>query len=105
MNLVIPHPRHSFRLLTAILINAARGDFVDESALVNALDSGCMAGAGPDVDEEEPHVTPGLPELENVILLPRSGTVELEVRTEMGLMTVANQESFFADRDVPNRVN
>ena len=69
---------------TAILVNTARGDVVDESALVDALKSGRIAGAGLDVYEAEPNVTLGLLEIENVTLLPHLGTAALEVRTEMG---------------------
>ena len=90
---------------TAILVNTARGDVIDEAALVSALREGRIAGAGLDVYEAEPYLPPALLALENVTLLPHLGTAALEVRTEMGLMAVANLRAFFAGDPVPNPVN
>lgn len=59
---------------TAYLINASRGPVVDEQALVDELKAGTIAGAGLDVYENEPAVTPGLIELNNVVLLPHVGS-------------------------------
>ena len=88
----------------AILVNIARGNIVDEGALVSALQAGQIGGAGLDVYEHEPKVTPALLTMENVSLLPHLGTSSLEVREEMGLMAVANLKAFFAGEEVPNKV-
>ena len=89
---------------TAHFVNIARGDVVDEAALVAALDAGQVAGAGLDVYEFEPHVSPGLLARDNVVLLPHLGTAALEVRDGMGMMAVANLRAFFAGQPVPNPV-
>ncbi len=68
---------------TALLVNTARGPLVDEAALVDALRSGVIAGAGLDVYEAEPAVHPGLRELDNVVLLPHLGSATHEARAAM----------------------
>jgi lactate dehydrogenase-like 2-hydroxyacid dehydrogenase len=79
----------------AFLINTARGDVVDEAALVEALENGEIAGAGLDVFEKEPAVTAGLLQLENVVLLPHLGSATMETRKAMGMRVVENIEAFF----------
>ncbi|MFK7836308.1 MAG: 2-hydroxyacid dehydrogenase [Sulfitobacter sp.] len=86
------------------LINIARGDIVDEVALIAALQTGQIAGAGLDVYEFEPEVPQVLRDMENVTLLPHLGTSAQEVREEMGLMAVANLVAFFDGKPVPNPV-
>lgn len=71
---------------TALLINTARGPIVDESALVEALRGGGIAGAGLDVYEQEPLVHEGLLDLDNVVLAPHLGSATTETRTEMARM-------------------
>ncbi len=88
----------------AIFVNIARGDIVDEAALITALETGQIAGAGLDVYEFEPRVPTALTARENVTLLPHLGTNALEVRTEMGLMVVDNLRAFFAGKPLPNPV-
>jgi lactate dehydrogenase-like 2-hydroxyacid dehydrogenase len=88
----------------AILVNIARGNIVDEAALVAALQAGQIGGAGLDVYEHEPKVSPGLLKMENVTLLPHLGTASEEVREEMGLMAVANLRAYFDGDEVPNKV-
>jgi len=90
---------------TAHFINIARGDVVDEAALVAALQQGRIAGAGLDVYEREPIVPDALKALENVALLPHLGTAALEVREAMGLMAVENLRAFFAGETPANLVN
>ncbi|MFN3825944.1 MAG: 2-hydroxyacid dehydrogenase [Pseudorhodobacter sp.] len=88
----------------AILVNIARGDIVDEAALVEALAGGRIAGAGLDVYEFEPKVSPALLDMENVTLLPHLGTAALEVRESMGLMAVDNLKAYFDGAALPNPV-
>ena len=75
---------------TAHLVNTARGPVVDEAALVWALESGEVAGAGLDVYEDEPRVHPGLLGREDVVLLPHVGSATVETRTAMAGLAVDN---------------
>ncbi|NNG05453.1 MAG: D-glycerate dehydrogenase [Inquilinus sp.] len=88
----------------AILVNTARGDVVDEAALVRALADGRIAGAGLDVFAREPAVTPELLAMENVVLLPHLGSATRETRTAMGLRVIENAEAFFAGKEPRDRV-
>jgi lactate dehydrogenase-like 2-hydroxyacid dehydrogenase len=89
---------------SAILINISRGDVVEETALIDALDARSIAGVGLDVYEHEPVVPDRLRAHENAVLLPHLGTAALEVREAMGLMAVDNLIAFAEGRDPPNRV-
>lgn len=75
---------------TAVLINVARGEVVDEKALVEALRSGKIAAAGLDVYENEPEMSPGLAELENVVLTPHIGSATHTSRDTMARMAASN---------------
>ena len=86
------------------LINTARGDVVDEVALVAALQSGTIAGAGLDVYENEPVLAAGLAELENVVLLPHQGSGTVETRDAMGRCALANVRAFVVQQPLPNEV-
>jgi lactate dehydrogenase-like 2-hydroxyacid dehydrogenase len=88
----------------AFLINNARGDLVDEAALVTALKQGTIAGAGLDVYEREPAVTPDLLGMENVVLLPHVGSATRETRVAMGLRAIDNLKAFFAGAPPRDRV-
>jgi glyoxylate reductase len=89
----------------AILINTGRGPLVDEQALVAALASGHLGGAGLDVFEFEPEVTPRLLEFDNVTLLPHIGSATVECRTDMAMRALANIRQFLADgRPIDNCV-
>jgi len=74
----------------AILVNTARGPVVDEKALYKLLKEGKIAGAGFDVYENEPFLTPGLEKLENVVLLPHIGSATFETRSKMSIMVAEN---------------
>ncbi|KGB83201.1 2-hydroxyacid dehydrogenase [Rhodovulum sp. NI22] len=89
---------------TAHFVNIARGDVVDEAALISALQTGQIAGAGLDVYEFEPEVPEALRALDNVTLLPHLGTAALEVRATMGMMAVENIRAFLAGETPPNVV-
>lgn len=88
----------------AVLVNIARGDVVDEAALIRALQEGRIGGAGLDVYEFEPEVPEALKAMENVTLLPHLGTSCREVRVGMGLMAVENLIAWAEGRDLPNPV-
>lgn len=84
-----------------ILVNTARGDLVDDAALIAALRSGQVGYAGLDVFEGEPKINAGYLGLDNVFLLPHMGSQTIEARTEMGLEALANIEAHFEGRPLP----
>lgn len=88
----------------AYLINTARGEVVDEQALVQALKKSVIAGAGLDVYEGEPRVSPELLAMDNVVLLPHLGSATQETRVAMGMKVVENASAFFSGGDPPNRI-
>jgi glyoxylate reductase len=107
-----PKTRHSigrreFALMqpTAFVINTARGNIIDEEALVAALQAGKLAGAGLDVFEHEPKVHPALIAMENVVLLPHIGSATAETRLRMALLASVNLLAALAGRRPPNLVN
>jgi len=89
---------------TAFLINTARGDIVDEAALVAALKDKRIAGAALDVYEKEPQIHPDLVSMENVVLLPHLGSATQETRVAMGLRALDNLKAFFAGSGPRDRV-
>jgi len=89
----------------AIFVNIARGDVVDEAALIRALQYGAIGGAGLDVYEFEPQVPAELIAMENVTLFPHLGTASLEVRTGMGNMALDNIEAFISGQAPANLVD
>jgi lactate dehydrogenase-like 2-hydroxyacid dehydrogenase len=89
---------------TAFLVNSARGDVIDQSALIEALRSGTIAGAGLDVYEGEPEIPQDLLKLDNAVLLPHLGSATLETRTAMGMLVLDNLEDFLAGREPSCRV-
>lgn len=88
----------------AILINTARGDVVEEKALVEALKNGTIKSAGLDVFEAEPKVTEDLLTMENVVLLPHLGSATRETRVAMGMRVLENLDLFFAGKPVRDKV-
>ena len=77
-----------------VLINISRGSVVDEAALVAALQSGKLGGAGLDVFEAEPKIPDALKTMENVVLLPHVGSATVETRAAMGDLVCRNLESW-----------
>jgi glyoxylate reductase len=109
---LLPDTRHyvsvkelKFMKKTAHLINASRGPVVDEAALVQALRERWIAGAGLDVYEDEPRLTPGLVELDNVILAPHIASASVETRTKMAVMAATNLVDGLQGRRPANLVN
>lgn len=90
---------------TAFLINASRGPVVDEQALVDALRDKVIAGVGLDVYENEPELTPGLAELDNVVLLPHVGSATRETRTKMAALAAENLLAGLSGDIPPNCLN
>jgi glyoxylate reductase len=90
---------------TAYLINTSRGPVVDERALEKALRERKIAGAGLDVYENEPHVVPGLMELENVVLLPHMGSATVETRTRMAQRATENLLAGLRGKKPPDCLN
>lgn len=90
---------------SGIFINISRGEVVDETALIEVLEQGRIAGAGLDVYEKEPFVPPRLLALENCVLLPHLGSATLETRQGMAQMALDNIIAWSEKRDPPQRVN
>ena len=99
--------RREFALMkpTAYVINTARGNIIEEQALVEALQAGKLAGAGLDVYEHEPKVHPALIAMNNVVLLPHIGSATAETRLRMALLASANLLAALDGRRPPNLVN
>jgi len=86
------------------LINIARGEIVDEAALIDALEGGRIAGAGLDVFEREPAVDPRLLALSNVVLLPHMGSATVEGRAATGDKVIANIRAWADGHRPPDQV-
>ncbi|HBU99899.1 MULTISPECIES: 2-hydroxyacid dehydrogenase [Thalassospira] len=109
-----PHTPATYHLLSArrlklmqphaILVNTARGEIVDEPALTRMLSDGEIAGAGLDVFEHEPAVSPKLLELQNAVLLPHMGSATIEGRVDMGEKVLINIKTFVDGHTPPDRV-
>lgn len=109
-----PHTPATYHLLSArrlkllkpsaIVVNTARGEVIDESALIQMLEAGELAGAGLDVFEHEPAVDPRLLALKNVVLLPHMGSATLEGRVDMGEKVIINIKMWADGHKPPDRV-
>ncbi len=89
---------------SAYLINTSRGPIVDEAALRDALKAKTICGAAIDVWEREPELTPGLAELENIILTPHTASATEETRQKMGEVAAENIIEALEGRTPPNLV-
>ncbi len=90
---------------SAVLVNTSRGTVVDEAALVSALKSGQIAGAGLDVYAREPRLTAGLAELENAVLLPHLGSATIRSRGRMSELAAGAIVSALKGDIAPNVIN
>lgn len=114
LSLNCPHTPATYHLISArrlrrmkphaILVNTARGEVVDEDALLKALYAREIAGAGLDVYAHEPAIDRKLLELDNVVLLPHMGSATLEGRIAMGEKVIVNIKSFVDGHSPPDRV-
>ena len=87
-----------------IVVNTARGELIDDDALIAALTDGRVAAAGLDVFDGEPDFDPRYAALPNTFLLPHLGSATVETRTAMGLRALANAEAFVAGTTMPDQV-
>lgn len=85
----------------ALFVNSARGSLVDEDALIEALRSGQLTGAGLDVFKSEPNYDTRINDLPNTFLLPHVGTATMESRTQMANMALDNVEAVLSGRPAP----
>ncbi len=90
---------------TAILINASRGGIVDDSALIEALRKGTIAGAGLDVFENEPKLNPDFLELKNVVLAPHIASSSRATRYNMAMLAAKNLVAALTGKTPPNLLN
>ncbi|MDB5464594.1 MAG: D-isomer specific 2-hydroxyacid dehydrogenase family protein [Phenylobacterium sp.] len=109
-----PHTPATYHLLSArrlkllqphaILINTARGEIIDETALTELLAQGAIGGAGLDVFEFEPRINPKLLKLPNAVLLPHMGSATIEGRIDMGEKVIINIRTWMDGHKPPDRV-
>ncbi len=109
-----PHTPATYHLLSArrlkllqphaVLVNTARGEIIDESALAEMLQAGELAGAGLDVYEHEPTINPKLLKLPNVVLLPHMSSATIEGRIDMGEKVIVNIKTWMDGHRPPDRV-
>jgi glyoxylate reductase len=88
----------------SFLINTARGDLVDDDAVIAAVMAGHLAGIGLDVYRGEPDFDRRYLSLEQAVLLPHLGSATRETREAMGFRVIANLDAFFRGEAVPDRV-
>ncbi|MBK1711010.1 2-hydroxyacid dehydrogenase, partial [Marichromatium gracile] len=91
----------------AFIVNIARGEVIDEAALIECLESGSLAGAGLDVFEGEPTINPKLSKLARegkAVILPHMGSATIEGRVEMGEKVIINIRTWMDGHKPPDRV-
>ena len=88
----------------AYIVNTSRGEVIDETALAQALREKQIAGAGLDVFEQEPYVSPALLDLPNAVLLPHMGSATIEWRRDIGEKVIVNIRTFADGHTPPDRV-
>ena len=88
----------------AVVVNTARGELVDDDALIDALRGGRLFAAGLDVYAGEPNVDPRYVELPNAFLMPHLGSATVETRTAMGMRCLDNLDAVMAGTEPPHRV-
>jgi glyoxylate reductase len=88
----------------ALLINTARGDVIDELALIETLEKQGIRGAGLDVFENEPNVNPSFFNMDNVVIAPHMGSATEEAREAMGQKVIINVKTFLDGHSAPDRV-
>jgi len=86
----------------AVVINTARGEVIDEKALVKKLSEGSLRGAGLDVFEEEPHIHPKLLKMESVVLTPHIGSATEKTRREMAVLAAESAINALFSKEVKN---
>jgi glyoxylate reductase len=101
----IAGPQLALMKSTAFIVNTARGSILDEQALVQALQTGRIAGAGLDVYEHEPQVHPALLDMNNVVLMPHAGSATAETRLRMAMLAADNLLAALKGQRPPNLVN
>ena len=109
-----PHTPATYHLLSArrlkllqpqaYIVNTSRGEVIDEAALARMVEKGEIAGAGLDVFEHEPAVSPKLLQADNVVLLPHMGSATIEGRIAMGEKVIINIKTFVDGHTPPDRV-
>jgi lactate dehydrogenase-like 2-hydroxyacid dehydrogenase len=88
----------------AIVVNTARGDMVDDAALIAALKAGRLRAAGLDVFAGEPQLNPAYLELPSAYLLPHLGSATVETRNRMGFMALDNIDAVLQGRPAPHPI-
>jgi glyoxylate reductase len=101
---LISTPQFEMMKKTAVLINTARGPIVDEQALVTALKNQDIFAAGIDVWENEPQLTPGLVDLENIVLTPHTASATIETRDNMSKVAAENIIAALKGQTPPNLI-
>jgi len=89
----------------AVISNSARGDMIDDNAMVEALKNGKIYSLGLDVYNGEPNIHPEYLTLSNVFVLPHLGSATTKTRTAMGNLAISNIEEFFKTGKCKNKIN